>query len=49
MKYPISISRFIQRAALAAGISTLPAQSFAQGLPTGQSRYVALANLLFFR
>jgi len=34
MKYPIPVSRFIQRAALATGINTLPALSFAQGLPT---------------
>jgi len=34
MKYPIPVSRLVQRAALAAGLSTLPALSFAQGLPT---------------
>jgi len=34
MKYPIPVSLIIQRAALAVGISTFPALSFAQGLPT---------------
>jgi len=38
MKYRIPVSRFIQRAALAVGISTLPALSLAQGLPTIDSR-----------